>query len=194
MLISIYCQSKFKYVHCVPWLTDDSELNCILEWSHFCCCQSCFSNELTHCFIPAASSNEYFVLYTLTNSSFTLFLRFCGKKVEAAIKWDLCFLLRHPNILRFYNYFHDRTRVFLVLEYAPRGEMYKELQRCGRFDDQRTATVRVNAVFFIYAVFWAVCEIFCWWLWRHFQILVSCVNITIGTMLLLLLEAESLQC
>nr|XP_020480408.1 aurora kinase B-like [Monopterus albus] len=48
--------------------------------------------------------------------------------------------LKHPNILRFYNYFHDRNRVFLVLEYAPRGEMYKELQRCGRFDDQRTAT------------------------------------------------------
>ncbi|XP_061104064.1 aurora kinase B [Conger conger] len=48
--------------------------------------------------------------------------------------------LKHPNILRFYNYFHDRSRVFLILEYAPRGEMYKELQRCGRFDDQRTAT------------------------------------------------------
>uniref|UniRef100_A0A8C6NIT4 non-specific serine/threonine protein kinase n=1 Tax=Nothobranchius furzeri TaxID=105023 RepID=A0A8C6NIT4_NOTFU len=48
--------------------------------------------------------------------------------------------LRHPNILRFYNYFHDRKRVFLVLEYAPRGEMYKELQKYGRFDDQRTAT------------------------------------------------------
>ncbi|XP_029490749.1 aurora kinase B-like isoform X1 [Oncorhynchus nerka] len=48
--------------------------------------------------------------------------------------------LRHPNILHFYNYFHDRTRVFLILEYAPRGEMYKELQKCGRFDDQRTAT------------------------------------------------------
>ncbi|XP_061877968.1 aurora kinase B-like isoform X4 [Entelurus aequoreus] len=48
--------------------------------------------------------------------------------------------LKHPNILRFYNYFHDRKRVFLVLEYAPRGEMYKELQRCGRFDEQRAAT------------------------------------------------------
>ncbi|XP_069026873.1 aurora kinase B [Embiotoca jacksoni] len=48
--------------------------------------------------------------------------------------------LKHPNILRFYNYFHDRKRVFLVLEYAPRGEMYKELQRCGKFDDRRTAT------------------------------------------------------
>lgn len=59
----------------------------------------------------------------------------------------ITFLSRHPNILRFYNYFHDRKRVFLVLEYAPRGEMYKELQRYGRFDDQRTATVSVYALF-----------------------------------------------
>ncbi|XP_061541888.1 aurora kinase B [Phycodurus eques] len=48
--------------------------------------------------------------------------------------------LKHHNILRFYNYFHDRKRVFLVLEYAPRGELYKELQKYGRFDDLRTAT------------------------------------------------------
>lgn len=34
-----------------------------------------------------------------------------------------------------------------MLEYAPRGEMYKELQRCGRFDDQRTATVRIVPAF-----------------------------------------------
>lgn len=49
---------------------------------------------------------------------------------------------RHPNVLRLYNYFHDRRRVFLILEYAPRGELYKELQRCRRLDAPRTATVR----------------------------------------------------
>ncbi|XP_034288899.1 aurora kinase C-like [Pantherophis guttatus] len=48
--------------------------------------------------------------------------------------------LRHPNILRMYNYFHDRTRIFLMLEYAPGGELYKELQKNQRFDDNRTAT------------------------------------------------------
>lgn len=26
--------------------------------------------------------------------------------------------LRHPNILRLYGYFHDDTRVFLILEFA----------------------------------------------------------------------------
>ncbi|XP_015679452.1 aurora kinase B-B-like [Protobothrops mucrosquamatus] len=48
--------------------------------------------------------------------------------------------LRHPNILRMYNYFHDKTRIFLMLEYAPGGELYKELQKNNRFDDNRTAT------------------------------------------------------
>ncbi|KAJ6653045.1 hypothetical protein lerEdw1_010131 [Lerista edwardsae] len=48
--------------------------------------------------------------------------------------------LSHPNILRLYNYFHDRTRIYLILEYAPRGELYKELQKCQRFDEKRTAT------------------------------------------------------
>ncbi|NWU53458.1 AURKA kinase, partial [Dromas ardeola] len=48
--------------------------------------------------------------------------------------------LRHPNILRLYGYFHDVTRVYLMLEYAPRGEVYKELQKLTKFDEQRTAT------------------------------------------------------
>ncbi|XP_023372212.1 aurora kinase C [Otolemur garnettii] len=49
--------------------------------------------------------------------------------------------LQHPNILRLYNYFHDARRVYLILEYAPRGELYKELQKNHTFDEQRTATI-----------------------------------------------------
>nr|XP_014333426.1 PREDICTED: aurora kinase B isoform X2 [Bos mutus] len=48
---------------------------------------------------------------------------------------------RHPNILRLYNYFYDRRRIYLILEYAPRGELYKELQKSRTFDEQRTATI-----------------------------------------------------
>lgn len=40
--------------------------------------------------------------------------------------------LRHPNILRLYGYFYDNSRVYLILEYAARGELYKELQVAGR--------------------------------------------------------------
>lgn len=48
---------------------------------------------------------------------------------------------RHPNILRLYGYFHDAARVYLILEFAPKGELYGELQRCGRFPEERSATV-----------------------------------------------------
>ena len=33
--------------------------------------------------------------------------------------------LRHPHVLRMFGYFYDETRVYLILEFAPRGEMYK---------------------------------------------------------------------
>ncbi|KAJ8683630.1 hypothetical protein QAD02_019422 [Eretmocerus hayati] len=50
--------------------------------------------------------------------------------------------LRHPNILRMYGYFHDESRVYLILEYAPKGELFKELnaQPHKRFDEIRAAT------------------------------------------------------
>lgn len=32
--------------------------------------------------------------------------------------------LRHPNILRLYGYFHDDSRVYLILEYAPQGILF----------------------------------------------------------------------
>lgn len=49
--------------------------------------------------------------------------------------------LRHPNILRMYGYFHDDKRVYLILEFAPKGELYKELkaQVNGRFGEERAA-------------------------------------------------------
>lgn len=49
--------------------------------------------------------------------------------------------LRHPNILRLYGYFYDETRVYLILEFAPRGELYKTLRKCNHFDDPTAATV-----------------------------------------------------
>ena len=56
--------------------------------------------------------------------------------------------LRHRNILRMYGYFYDEKRVYLILEYAPKGEVYKELQRQldSRFSERRTAMVRTIGV------------------------------------------------
>ncbi|KAG8692229.1 spindle assembly checkpoint kinase [Ceratobasidium sp. 395] len=46
---------------------------------------------------------------------------------------------RHPNVLRLYGYFHDTKRIFLMLEFAGKGELYKQLSRQGKFTDKRSS-------------------------------------------------------
>jgi serine/threonine protein kinase len=47
--------------------------------------------------------------------------------------------MRHPNILRLFGYFADQTRIYLIVEYAPRGTLFKLLQDTGRFDQVTAA-------------------------------------------------------
>ncbi|GBP17203.1 hypothetical protein EVAR_17321_1 [Eumeta japonica] len=47
--------------------------------------------------------------------------------------------LRHPNILRMYGYFHDEKRIYLILEYAKNGALYKILKERNRFDETTAA-------------------------------------------------------
>jgi hypothetical protein len=37
--------------------------------------------------------------------------------------------LDHENILKLYGFFWDQRRIYLILEYAPGGELYKELKK-----------------------------------------------------------------
>eukprot|EP01138_Halocafeteria_seosinensis_P015579 gb/GECG01015898.1/.p1 GENE.gb/GECG01015898.1/~~gb/GECG01015898.1/.p1 ORF type:complete len:286 (+),score=28.68 gb/GECG01015898.1/:1-858(+) len=47
--------------------------------------------------------------------------------------------LRHKNILRLYGYFWDEKRIYLILEYAPKGQLYDILQKRERFSERRAA-------------------------------------------------------
>lgn len=46
--------------------------------------------------------------------------------------------LKHMNILRLYGYFYDSKRVYLILEYAANGEVYKRLQQEKHFSIEQT--------------------------------------------------------
>lgn len=48
--------------------------------------------------------------------------------------------LRHPNILKLYGHFHDSKRIFLILEFAGKGELYKHLMREKRFPEWKAAS------------------------------------------------------
>ncbi|KAF4555543.1 Serine/threonine-protein kinase ark1-like protein [Elsinoe fawcettii] len=47
--------------------------------------------------------------------------------------------LAHPNILRLYGHFHDSKRIFLILEFAGKGELYKHLRKEQRFPEWKAA-------------------------------------------------------
>ena len=47
--------------------------------------------------------------------------------------------LRHPNILRLFGYFYDEKRIYLILEFAVQGELYKKLAKATRFDERTAA-------------------------------------------------------
>lgn len=49
------------------------------------------------------------------------------------------FHLRHANILKLYGYFWDENRIFIILEYAQGGELYKHLKAMKKFDEQTAA-------------------------------------------------------
>ena len=47
--------------------------------------------------------------------------------------------LAHPNILKLYGHFHDAKRIFLILEFAGKGELYKHLRKEERFPEWKAA-------------------------------------------------------
>ena len=47
--------------------------------------------------------------------------------------------MRHPNVLRLYGHFHDSKRIFLIIEYAAKGELYKHLRKENRFPEWKAA-------------------------------------------------------
>lgn len=47
--------------------------------------------------------------------------------------------LHHPNILRMYGFFYDKKRIYIVLEYAPKGELYELLMGKKCFDEKTAA-------------------------------------------------------
>ncbi|KAK7392405.1 hypothetical protein VNO78_20844 [Psophocarpus tetragonolobus] len=60
--------------------------------------------------------------------------------------------LQHPNVLRLYGWFHDDDRVFLILEYAHKGELYNKLRKKGCFTERQAATGRLKIADFGWSV------------------------------------------
>jgi serine/threonine protein kinase len=63
-------------------------------------------------------------------------LRCCLSLTPHADTVNTC---RQKNILRMYGYFWDENRIYIILEFAPGGELYKVLTSRGHFSESVTA-------------------------------------------------------
>lgn len=48
---------------------------------------------------------------------------------------ELMLELDHPNIIRLHYYFEDEAKVYLILEFAKNGHLYRRLRLKGKFDE-----------------------------------------------------------
>lgn len=63
--------------------------------------------------------------------------------------------LRHPNILRLLTWFHDERRIYLVVEFAAGGELYKHLTNSpkSRFPEAKAARYIYQVMVCCFSVF-----------------------------------------
>jgi len=43
--------------------------------------------------------------------------------------------LKHPHIVQLYGFFFDEDKIYLILEYCPQGELYKDLKAQGHYSE-----------------------------------------------------------
>ena len=86
-------------------------------------------------FSPRKKSQYVVALKTLFKSQ----LSSAGVEHQLRREIEIQSHLRHPNILRLFGYFYDSSRVYLILEYAENGELYKKLTKASKFDEKLTA-------------------------------------------------------
>lgn len=54
-----------------------------------------------------------------------------GGAVQVKTEKEVLIKLSHPNIIRLYSTFHDRDHLYIVLEYAAGGELFRHIKRLG---------------------------------------------------------------
>ncbi|KAI6182581.1 Aurora kinase C-like isoform X2 [Aphelenchoides bicaudatus] len=83
-----------------------------------------------------------------TSSEFVVALKILFKsEISSSIQYQvqrevaIQFHLHHKNILRLFGYFHDKKRIYLILEYAPGGSLYSLLQKKKLFSSALSANL-----------------------------------------------------
>lgn len=112
---------------------------------HICALKVLFKNQLESAQVtqqlrrsvslPFVSKSYLLKLRIIISSTLSIYLPRVLNPREVEIQTKL----RHKHVLRMYAYFQDAQRVYLVLELANKGEIYKLLKKTGKFTEEQTS-------------------------------------------------------
>ncbi len=52
----------------------------------------------------------------------------------------------HPNIIKFYEIYHDEMYVHFVMEYCEGGDLYQRVKNNSSFSEENTAEIMKKAI------------------------------------------------
>ena len=65
-----------------------------------------------------------------------------AQKMVPQIKNEIkiMYSVHHENIIKLYNHFEEDDYIYLIIEYAPGGQLWYKLNQVGRFDEETVKT------------------------------------------------------
>jgi serine/threonine protein kinase len=58
---------------------------------------------------------------------------------QIKLEVEIMYKLQHPYVVKLYNHYEDDDSFYLILEYAPKGQIYTLIKREGRFSERVSA-------------------------------------------------------
>ena len=111
-----------------------------LQLSDFLIGKKLGSGQFGHVYLAKLKSTQFICAIKVINKNMLLKQSLkCINQVRREI--EIQSHLHHPNILSFYSFFWDKKNIYLVIEYAAGGELYRVLknEENGRFSEPRAA-------------------------------------------------------
>ncbi|KAK9761458.1 spindle assembly checkpoint kinase [Basidiobolus ranarum] len=115
-----------RFIKPTSWSLDDFQIG-----------KSLGRGKFGRVYLARAKSNNYIVALKVLHKT-ELVESQLEKQVRREI--EIQTHLRHPNILRLFGYFFDETKIYLIIEFASKGELYKELRKITHYDEATAAT------------------------------------------------------
>ena len=91
-------------------------------------------------FLVREKRTEFNLMFALKSISKQYITRMNAlENFRREVKYNL--MLKHPNVVQMFGFLEDNERVYLLMEFAPNGNLFQKIQDLGSLSERMAATV-----------------------------------------------------